>query len=99
MNLLNKKSQTFTEITLTKLDILDHFEKIKICIGYKYGSEQTSCMSKLLSKLSDVQPVYQVFDGWNKSTNGIKSYDKLPKNTQQYIQFISDFIGVPVKII
>jgi adenylosuccinate synthase len=89
----------FTEITLTKLDILDHFDKIKVCTGYECGGQQTDRMSKLISDLSDVKPVYKTFEGWNQPTTGITSYEDLPEKTQQYIQFIADFIGVPVKII
>ena len=89
----------FTEITLTKLDILDHFDKIKVCTGYECGGEQTDRMSKLISDLSAVKPVYKIFEGWNQPTTGIDSYEKLPQKTQEYIQFISDFIGVSTKII
>ena len=89
----------FTEITLTKLDILDHFENIKICTEYQYNGEQTNQMSRVIADLEDVKPVYQNFDGWQQTTTGIDSYDSLPEKTREYIQFISDFLGVPVKII
>jgi len=89
----------FTEITLTKLDILDHFDEIKICVGYKYKGEQTSLMSKFLYNLSNVQPVYEIFDGWKEPTTGIDSYENLSDKTQKYIQFIANFISTPVKII
>lgn len=89
----------FTEVTLTKLDILDHFDDIKICTSYEYKGENSDQMSKLISNLSDVKPKYKNFIGWNESTKGIINYESLPKKTRQYIQFISDFIGVPVKII
>ena len=89
----------FTEITLTKLDILDHFDKIKVCTVYECEGQQTDRMSKLISDLSDVKPVYKTFEGWNQPTTGITSYEDLPETTQQYIQFIADFIDVPVKII
>tara|TARA_B100000686_G_C16784726_1_gene974437 strand:+ start:2047 stop:3318 length:1272 start_codon:yes stop_codon:yes gene_type:complete len=89
----------FTEITLTKLDILDHFEEIKVCVGYEYGGEKTDRMSKLISDLSNVTPNYMTFEGWNQSTTDMDSYEKLPEKTRNYIEFISDFIGVPIKII
>ncbi len=89
----------FTEITLTKLDILDHFDTIKVCTAYECGGAQTDRMSKLISDLSNVKPIYKTFEGWNQPTTGIDSYDKLPEKTREYIQFIADFIGVPVKII
>jgi len=56
-------------------------------------------MSEVLHRLEDVQPIYQSFEGWQETTTGIGSYNDLPEKTQEYIQFISDFIGVPVKII
>ena len=89
----------FTEITITKLDILDHFEEIKVCVGYEYDGKKTGRMSKLISDLSNVTPNYVTFEGWNQSTEGMDSYEKLPEKTRNYIQFISDFIGVPIKII
>ena len=89
----------FTDITLTKIDILDHFNTIKICTSYEYAGERTDHMSKLISNLSDVKPIYQTFQGWNEPTTGIKFYKDLPEKTEQYVQFISDFIGVPVKVI
>ena len=89
----------FTEITLTKLDILDHFENIKICTGYQFNGELTSQMSQVIADLEDVKPVYKSFNGWQETTTGLGSYSDLPEKTQEYIQFISDFIGVPVKII
>ena len=56
-------------------------------------------MSKWISDLSDVKPVYKTFEGWNQPTKGNDSYEKLPDRARQYIEFISDFIGVPVKIL
>ena len=53
----------------------------------------------MIADLEDVKPVYQNFDGWQQTTTGIDSYDSLPEKTREYIQFISDFLGVPVKII
>ncbi len=53
----------FTEITLTKLDILDHFENIKICTEYELNGEQTNQMSRVIADLEDVQPVYQSLSG------------------------------------
>ena len=89
----------FTEITLTKLDILDHFDEIKICTSYEYRGVQTDRMSKLISNLSEVKPKYKIFEGWNVPTTGITCYKNLPERTQHYIEFITYFIGVPVKII
>ena len=56
-------------------------------------------MSALIPNLAEVNPIYEVFDGWNMMTTGINSFNELPQNAQRYIKYISDFIGVPVKII
>ena len=87
------------EVALTKLDILDHFKEIKVCVAYKVDGKEIKNMSEVLHRLEDVQPIYQSFEGWQKTTTGIESYNDLPEKTQEYIQFISNFIGVPVKII
>ena len=88
-----------TDVALTKLDILDHFDKIKICTSYEYGGKKIDCMSQLISVLSDVQPYYKTFEGWKEPTTGIETYQDLPEKTKLYIKFIADYIGVPVKII
>ena len=88
-----------TEVALTKLDILDHFKEINVCVAYKVDGKEIKNMSEVLHRLEDVQPIYQSFEGWQETTCGIGSYNDLPKKTQEYIQFISDFIGVPVKTI
>jgi len=88
-----------TEVALTKLDILDHFKEIKVCVAYKMDGKEIKNMSEVLHRLEDVKPIYQSFEGWQKTTTGIGSYNDLPEKTQEYIQFISNFIGVPIKII
>ena len=88
-----------TEIALTKLDILDHFDTIKICTGYEIEGRTTRCFSEVLHNLDKVKPVYTEFNGWKKSTTGIEKFDDLPDNTKKYINFIIDFIETPVNII
>ena len=56
-------------------------------------------MSKIISNLSDVTPIYKIFKGWDQPITSFNSYQDLPEKTKRYIQFISDFIGVPIKII
>ena len=74
------------------------------CIDRKYQGINAMIPMDLyrplhISDLSTDEPNYKNFEGWGKSTTGIKSFEKLPEKMQHYIQFISDFIGVPVKII
>ena len=88
-----------TEIALTKLDILDHFDTIKICTGYEIDGQVTTCFSKVLHNLDKVTPVYTEFEGWKTATTGIENFEDLPENTKEYINYISDFIKTPINII
>ena len=88
-----------TEIALTKLDILDHFETIKFCTGYKINDKTTESFSEVLYNLDEVEPIYTTFDGWLTPTTGIETFDELPNNAKVYLNFISEFVNTPIKII
>jgi len=89
----------FKGLVLTKLDILDGLEKIKICTGYKYNGKLYEEFPKELNILEKCEPVYEEAEGWKESTGGIKSFDKLPKAAQAYIRTIEKFLGVEIVII
>jgi len=89
----------FKGIVLTKLDILDGLEKIKICTGYKYNGKLCEEFPKELNILEKCEPVYEEADGWKENTGGIKSFDKLPKAAQAYIKKIERVLNVDVHII
>ena len=88
-----------TEIALTKLDILDNFDTIRVCTGYKINDKITSCFSEVLHNLDKVEPIYTDFDGWENATNGIENFTDLPENAKKYIKYISNFIETPINII
>jgi len=87
-----------TDIVITKLDILDHFEEIKLCIGYKYKDEEIKHMSRVLHVLDEVEPIYKVFEGWEEDTSQIRDFHELPTNASNYLKFISDFLHTPISI-
>ncbi|MCG6553749.1 MAG: adenylosuccinate synthase [Candidatus Magnetominusculus sp. LBB02] len=89
-----------TGLVITKLDILDDMEKIKVCVGYKYGNETLRDFPKELPKLEGCTPVYEEVDGWKgQATTGVRSYDKLPQKARDYIALIEKTLDVPVVII
>jgi adenylosuccinate synthase len=90
-----------TEIVMTKLDIFDSFDEIKVCTHYIVdGTERSILDFDLSCPETDVEPVYTTFPGWKgKSTREIKNYDDLPANAKVYLNFISDQIGVPITMI
>ena len=86
-------------IALTKIDVLDEFKDLYICVAYKLNGKKINYFPSSLEDQIKVKPVYKRFDGWLKSTSGIKQWKKLPKNTQKYISFIKKFCNVKISSI
>lgn len=87
-------------ICLTKLDVLDGFETIQVCVGYQDANGNPVSGSLVDSEGYDQAiPVYEELPGWSESTVGAPSFEALPANAQAYIKFIEEKIGVPVDII
>ena len=90
-----------TGIALTKLDVFDTFDKIKLCIAYKdkrtgdlYENYPTN-----INLHKHLEPVYREFNGWNRDITNIKSYDELPENARIYLEELAKLLDVPIKII
>jgi adenylosuccinate synthase len=89
----------FTEIALTKLDVLDTFEEIKICVAYEVDGKKILNLSEVGHRLEDVTPIYETFKGWVESTNKTEHFDELPLRAQEYVNYLSEICKTPVKII
>ncbi|HUQ85135.1 MAG TPA: adenylosuccinate synthase [Candidatus Limnocylindrales bacterium] len=89
----------FTEVALTKIDVLDNFSEIKICTGYTLNGKNVNYYDGDSVFLSKIKPVYKIIKGWNKSTRGITKYSNLPTLAKKYIDEIEKQIGVSVKYI
>ncbi|KPM38454.1 Adenylosuccinate synthetase [Neonectria ditissima] len=89
----------YTLLNLTKLDVLDSFETIKIAVGYKdkETGEELPSFPASTNQLEQVEVVYHEMPGWNKPTTEAKTYYDLPKNARDYVQFIEKFVGVKIK--
>lgn len=86
-------------ICLTKLDVLDGLDTVKVCTGYKgVDANSLSCLTNF-DMYDDLEPVYEELPGWSESTFGAKSMDELPENARNYIKFIEEKIEAPVDII
>ncbi len=90
-----------TEIALTKLDILNGFEEVPVCVAYDVGGEQINEIPASLSLYRRARPVYKTLPGWGSLPENIwdKGYDKIPKRLKDYIGFIEREVGCPIKII
>lgn len=89
----------FTEIALTKIDVLDEFSEIKICTGYELNGKKVNYYDGDAVFLSKIKPVYKTIKGWKKSIKGITKYNDLPLLTKKYIEEIEKQIGVNIKYI
>lgn len=88
-----------TGVAITKLDILDGLDKIKICVAYKAGDQVLHDLPKDLSLLQKAEPVYEETEGWKQSTIGLKKFEMLPGNAQKYIKKMEEALGIHVDII
>lgn len=88
-----------TDIVLTKLDVLDDLDEIKVCIGYDLDGETLTYIPSDQSEVAKAKPVYATLPGWKEDITQITNYDDLPKNAKNYIRFIEDFVKVPVSMV
>lgn len=87
----------YTSFNLTKLDILDDFDEIKVATAYKIDDTELPSFPATIEALERVEVVYKTFPGWKSSTSGVNTYNALPENARRYIEFIEQFAKVPVK--
>lgn len=87
------------ELTLTKMDVMDGFETIKVCTSYLIDGKETNVFPLCLSEIEKVHPVYTELSGWDTDISGITNWDDLPDTAKTYITFVEDYLGVPFTII
>ena len=88
-----------SSLAVTKLDVLDELESISICVGYRTAAGACSVIPSSIRDYGDVEPVYEVFDGWKQSTRGISSLGDLPGAARDYVDAIGNLVGVEIGLI
>merc|ERR1711965_1001775 len=83
-------------IALTKLDVLDELDEIKMCVQYDLDGEKIDYLPAAVEDQLRIKPIYKTFQGWKESTNGIKNMEELPDNAKNYIYAIEDFTGTRI---
>ncbi|MBZ5621913.1 MAG: adenylosuccinate synthase [Acidobacteriia bacterium] len=86
----------FDSLVVTKLDVLDEFDNIPVCVGYQCGKQEVAEMPPTVRQIEKLEPVYECVPGWNASTFGISSFDDLPIKAQEYLEFLEDRTGVEI---
>ena len=83
-------------IALTKLDVLDELDEIKMCIQYDLDGKKVDYLPAAVEDQLKIKPIYKTFPGWKTSTKGIKNMEELPENAKNYIYAIEDFTGTRI---
>ncbi len=86
-------------VALTKLDVLDGFDELKVCVGYKFNGEMYDRLPAGTAAQAGVQPVYETFEGWSGSTAGARSWMDLPAEAVKYVRRIEELIETPVAML
>ena len=86
-------------IALTKLDVLDEFPEIKMCVAYELNGKKIDYLPSSFEDQLKVKPIYKRFEGWNQSTKGIKDFDKLPDNAKKYVTSLENFVETKISSI
>ena len=90
---------SLTEFAMTKLDVLDTFDEVKVCVGYRINGEVVKNYPDTVERLAQVEPVYETLPGWKCSTEGITSFDALPASAQALVAIVEGETGIPVTMV
>ena len=93
------KISGISSIALTKLDVLDKFEELKVCTSYKIEDQEINFFPSCQLDQNKIKPSYETIEGWNIKTEGISVFDDLPENAIKYIKRLENLIGCPIDII
>ncbi|MCU9954681.1 MULTISPECIES: adenylosuccinate synthase [Burkholderia] len=86
-------------LCMTKLDVLDGLDEVKLCVGYKIDGKDVDILPRGAADVARCEPVYETFAGWKESTVGIKTWEALPANAQAYLTRVQEVAGVPVDMV
>lgn len=86
-------------LALTKIDVLDGFDEIKVCVGYRLDGRQLDYLPTTIDAQSRVEPIYESLEGWTRPTAGVRTWEELPGQAEQYVRFIEKMVGAPVTVL
>ncbi len=89
----------FNSVALTKLDVLDALEEIKVCVGYEINGEKVDTFPAVSLDLRQIKPIYETLEGWQSETLGMTKIEQLPTKAREYVDFLSNSIGVEIGLI
>src|SRR5437879_5824669 len=89
----------FTSVALTKLDVLDALDEIKVCVGYNLDGKRCDSLPSVSQDLRRVEPIYETLPGWKSSTVGMTDLNELPVPAREYVSFLSNHIGAQIGLV
>ncbi len=89
----------FNSVALTKLDVLDALDEIKVCIGYEIDGKRVDTFPAVSQELAKIKPIYETLEGWKSETLGVTKVEDLPQKAREYVEFLSNSIGVEIGLI
>jgi adenylosuccinate synthase len=90
---------SLTEIALTKLDVLDTFDEVRVCVGYSLNGAPLDGYPDDSELLGEITPTYVDLPGWKQEIRACRTYDQLPVRAQAVVELVEKYVGVPVSII
>jgi adenylosuccinate synthase len=90
---------SLSELAITKLDVLDSFETLKVCVAYEYEGQRYEHMPYHQSVLHDAIPVYEELSGWQTDLSEVTELHQLPASAKDYVEFLSSVAGVPIRLV
>lgn len=88
-----------TDLVVTKIDVLDQFEKIPVCVGYEINGKVTTAIPSSLEEYAKAKPIYEMMEGWCEDITGIRSYDQLPENCKKYLKKIEEVTKTKISLV
>lgn len=92
-------NNSMSGLCITKLDVLDGLETVRICTAYRYNNQQIDTLPLSAEQVAECQPVYEELPGWQESTFGVRQFDQLPPNARAYLQRLAELTNTPVDIV
>ena len=86
-------------LCITKLDVLDGLDEIKVCVGYELRGRRIDILPLDADDVADCVPIYDTFPGWSETTFGVTDWDRLPLNARRYLERVQEFIGAPIDMV
>ena len=84
----------FDSLAITKLDVLDQLDEIKVCVAYRLRGKEVEEMPARLRDLEEIEPVYETLPGWKEPTSGARRWDDLPQRARDYLEFLAERTGI-----